>query len=293
MGVLIAKKYPTELFAKAADHTYVECGTGAKAWGCWGEKTGGTAFNSGTGSTGRAGAIAGSNERAGIQCYLVNGVCHQAANRILLPAGILVSAARGYGVSSTLYGAYGRTRRPPCFAPFYQAEDITGDLPECVAGSAKQATRVIARPVAALKAGEARHLSAIRRSYARFEAVETTPLEEMNFQMRLFSMEAEFRLGVDAARGGSGLRLAKEKVELKHHSLVEDFGRQEMKPAEFIKAFNRMTLDLQDDIANAVSKSQYSALLQMDRDERVVVADPKVIRMLYGKQVVQDVYGDL
>ena len=51
MGTLIAKKYPTKLFLKAADHTYVECGTGGKAWSCWGGKTGGTAFNSGTGTT--------------------------------------------------------------------------------------------------------------------------------------------------------------------------------------------------------------------------------------------------
>jgi hypothetical protein len=25
MGLLVAKKYPTTLFLKAADHTYVEC----------------------------------------------------------------------------------------------------------------------------------------------------------------------------------------------------------------------------------------------------------------------------
>src|SRR5262245_20987312 len=86
MGVLIAKKYPTNLFAKLADHTYVECGTGRKAWSCWGGKTGGTEFRRDLGSTLQADQIAEPNERGGITCYLINGVCHQAANRILLPA---------------------------------------------------------------------------------------------------------------------------------------------------------------------------------------------------------------
>lgn len=39
--------------------------------------------------------------------YLVNGVCHQTANRILIPAGVKVSKAGGYGLSSFFYGDYG------------------------------------------------------------------------------------------------------------------------------------------------------------------------------------------
>ncbi|MBC7894024.1 MAG: hypothetical protein H7066_01345 [Cytophagaceae bacterium] len=43
MGTLVARRYPTIRLLEAADHTYVECGTGGKAWKCWGGKTGGTA----------------------------------------------------------------------------------------------------------------------------------------------------------------------------------------------------------------------------------------------------------
>lgn len=38
MGMLVVRHYPTKLFLKAADHTYVECGTGAQGWSCWGGK---------------------------------------------------------------------------------------------------------------------------------------------------------------------------------------------------------------------------------------------------------------
>ena len=103
MGQLVAKRYSTSLFANLADHTYVECGTGGKGWSCWGGKTGGAELRRGVGSTKRADDIAGSDGRGGITCYLVNGVCHQAANRILLPAGITVRGARGYEVSEALF----------------------------------------------------------------------------------------------------------------------------------------------------------------------------------------------
>src|SRR5512143_1288720 len=128
MGILVAKKYPTKLFLKAADHTYVKCGTGGKAWGCWGGKTGGTELRRGVGSTNQADAIAEPNERAGISCYLINGVCHRAANRILFPAGITVIGARGYDVSEALFGTYGSPRGPfgTCPSPFDQHPGVTG-----------------------------------------------------------------------------------------------------------------------------------------------------------------------
>ena len=139
MGTLIAVKYPTKLFLKLFDHTYVMCGTGRVRWPCWGGSSGGTAFRSATGSTMRAALIAGADGRAGIACYLVNGVCHQAANRILSAGEATVrgvravvrrrrhvrvavrAAPRGHGRSSRLHsrarrgmGAGGREtfRRP-------------------------------------------------------------------------------------------------------------------------------------------------------------------------------------
>jgi hypothetical protein len=51
MGTLVAMHYPTVLGLRAADHTYVMCGTGGKAWSCWGGKTGGSILRSGSGST--------------------------------------------------------------------------------------------------------------------------------------------------------------------------------------------------------------------------------------------------
>src|SRR5262249_49242562 len=154
MGDLIAMRYPTELFANLADHTYVTCGS--KAWSCWGGKSGGTELRRGTGSTIRADEIAGANERAGITCYLINGVCHQAANRILLPAGITVRGARGYEVSEALFGPSGRAGATVELrkAPFDQPTGTTGDL---------SASTPMAMKMAARRAGKRRSPRAPRR----------------------------------------------------------------------------------------------------------------------------------
>jgi hypothetical protein len=292
MGLLVAKKYPTTLFLKAADHTYVECGNGGKAWSCWGGKTGGTAFNSGTGSTKRADCIAKPNERAGITCYLVNGVCHQAANRILLPAGILVTAARGYGVSSAIFGTYGKVGFWPCFAPFDQCPGVTGDLPACLATKAPTpgAAKTVAPKLPLLK-GEDKHIQSIKRAYNKFDHPAATPLDTMKFHADLFDREVKFRLGEDIGKAAKGLRLAKETVELEHWRLVEALANKSMPPAEFIKLFNKMTLKFQDDVATSLEKTQYRKLMALDRDEQVILADPDIIKTLYGAKTVTAVYG--
>ena len=87
------------------DHTYVVCNHGL-SWGCFGRSQDGYAICRGTGDPSFADCLAREDGQAGIS-YLVNGVCHQAANRILYPARVTVSKARGYTISSSIYGDYG------------------------------------------------------------------------------------------------------------------------------------------------------------------------------------------
>ena len=50
------------------------------------------------------------DEKAGgtVINYGIDGVCHQVSNQILFPSGGKVSAARGYKLSSAIYGTFGR-----------------------------------------------------------------------------------------------------------------------------------------------------------------------------------------
>ena len=295
MGTLIAKKYPTKLFLKAADHTYVECGTGGKAWSCWGGKTGGTAFNSGTGSTRRANAIAESNERAGITCYLVNGVCHQAANRILVSAGILVSTARGYALSQAVFGTYGRAGVWPCSAPFNQQAGVAGDLPECSAAASPAAAKSVMKsaPKLTLSSADSAQIRSVKSLYNGFDPKTSTAMEAIEFNIQVFERDLSHRFR-DALNKTTlqGLRLAKTSIETGHHQLNADWMRQQMSPTEFVKNFNQLTDRFQDDCANALKKKpQYRRLLELNPDERLVLADPDALEVAFGKGTARRVYG--
>jgi len=93
-----------------ADHTYVTSDQNDR-WPCWGlgagGSSGGTEICSGSGSIPRARCLAQPSGHAAI-LWGVTGVCHQTANRILLPSGRIVAAAAGFWASALAYGIYGR-----------------------------------------------------------------------------------------------------------------------------------------------------------------------------------------
>lgn len=90
---------------KLADHTYVTSDDGL-TWPCWGGQSGGRKLCSATGSSKQANCLSQTDSHAGI-IYGVSGVCHQTANRILYPANVTVSNAKGYWASWLTYGTYG------------------------------------------------------------------------------------------------------------------------------------------------------------------------------------------
>lgn len=293
MGTLIAKAYPTSLLAKAADHVYVECGTGKKAWGCWGGKTDGRELRTGTGSTKRADAIAQPDERAGIKCYLVNGVCHQSANRILLPASITASAARGYWISEALFGTYGRVGTWPCKAPFRQHANVTGDFAVCVRPEARSArARATRRGVAPALTAEQRlewqYVQGVLRLYGTasrtLRARSVAPADARQFHQALFMHMAEFQLGPMLNRQlATRLRRVHTKTEKARGKLQSALSAKEMPMGEYVRAFNRQTIAFQEEMANLMTREQYVSMFDLKRGVTVLLADPEIVRKAYGR----------
>jgi hypothetical protein len=283
MGTLIAKKYPTSLFAKAADHTYVECGTGAKGWGCWGGKAGGNAFRQGTGSTARAAAIAQPNEKAGIRCYLVNGVCHQAANRILIPTGITVLGARGYQLSQLMYGTYGRLGAFPCRSPFHQHPGVGGDLPECAVAGAGEANggedETAAYDVDEDEAALNASVLELYSGFAPLFADEVEPAsyaEAEEFDVEHFRVVLEHRLDGSDASGQAGLLGVRRETSERQIYLESQFANESLDPAAFVDATNGITLTFQVELARSLSDAAYEKLVGLPKDEPIVLADPEI-----------------
>lgn len=289
MGVLIARHYPTKLFLKAADHTYVECGTGQKGWACWGGKTGGEVLASATGSTNQANDIAGADEKANIKCYLINGVCHQAANRILYPAGITVRDARGYGVSESIYGPYGRPTWifGQCESPFDKHEGSSGELPSCAqTPSDKQLTmQALIPPAAASK--ERKYIASVLDVYQKGSSIKpalnafaASPDAE-DFMVELFKLKLSFHFGSRLAKKTlSNLITIRRSVERSRMKIEEWFTNPNvaMDATALVEELNKETLLFQENLSGALSKEQYTALLNIKPDERVVLADPEIVK---------------
>lgn len=285
MGVLVAMHYPTPMFAKLADHTYVKCDTGGAAWACWGGKTGGRILRQAAGSTKRADRIAQPDEKANIKCYLINGVCHQAANRILLPAGITVNGARGYKVSQALFGTYGRVGIWPCRSPFQQFPGVSGDLPECLRHRTRRTKG--ARPLSRKDKldwhfiqGE---LDIYREGAEFFSSERVRPSDATRVNMKLFMHMAEFELGPKWSRPlGARLRRVRAATERSRLGLDRAFQSEEIDAREYVDEFDSLTQRFQDEMANAMTSDQYETLFEANRDDRFTLADPKIVRRVYG-----------
>lgn len=113
--------YGVPVFIKAikkyADHTYaigVSDETGKELiWHCGGDFEGGRKLTTGKAQGSQCDCISRRKEDPGPAGglawirYGVDGVCHQATNRIIYPAGLEVTKAKAYRVSCNLYGRLG------------------------------------------------------------------------------------------------------------------------------------------------------------------------------------------
>lgn len=287
MGTLVAVKYPTWLFLKLFDHTYVMCSTGAVRWSCWGGKTGGQQFKRGTASTLRAGMIADWDEKAGIRCYLINGVCHQAANRILLETGQTVKGARGYWVSSSLYGVYGRETVIPgvCQSPFHKHPGVTGDLPLCVS------TRIPDEPQAAALSDDqddARYRAFLHETLALYQSrenmdTEASALTAGQFQIELFRQLIRYRLdpGLLGEIPEQELMELRSWVEEERLPLDQGINEGTMDVDSFVSSYNELTERFQEEALQILGPEGYMALFDLEPGDTVVLGDPEIAYEAY------------
>lgn len=285
MGVLVAKAYPTALLANLADHTYVECLGGGKGWSCWGGKVGGRILGQGVASTNRGDCIARRNEKAGISCYLVNGVCHQAANRILIEAGITVRQARGASISMALFGTYGRMLSWPCTGRFDRCPGVTGDLAAC------------SDPVTPTRLYEAvdqppsrsREIAFVQQTLELYPDAETVPDDArlvpdslFQTQIQLFRRFAQYQLEDRFDRVEETLLAIRSETEGRLQQLQQSFGEGEVEPREYVASFDMLTMSFQDSMARALTASDYRALFSLHPEERVTLVDPRIVQAVYG-----------
>lgn len=277
MGTLIAMHY--DKAGGLADHTYVKCSTGNVAWGCFGGKTGGNPLRRGDGSTIRADKIAGPNEDGNLNCYLINGVCHQAANRILFPAGITVTGVSGYSISHSLFGTYGRPNLPFgfCKSPFNQYSNIEGELPECVTG-VMEPVDVTYSPEAGLVSPGISRIAQddIKGEIELYERANWEWSEELSIE--LFTHMVNSNLGLEVTGNlENQLINVRTQVERKRMEIDEALYREEFNFMEYAEAFDQLTITFQRQTAEVLSTDQYVSLFGLEPDNPITLADPDII----------------
>jgi len=104
-GLPMLHGYALPSQAAVGDHTYVTSDDGL-VWPCWGRSTGGEQICGAKGDSEVANCLSQPMSHAGI-VYLVTGVCHQTANRILYPADRVVDRAGGYRISISIWALWG------------------------------------------------------------------------------------------------------------------------------------------------------------------------------------------
>lgn len=281
MGTLIAKGYPTKLVFGAADHTYVECGTGRRGWKCFGGKSGGKLIRRANGSTRRANAIATKDEDGGLKCYGINGVCHQAANRILFPASMTVEGARGYGVSQGMFGTYGREGFGPCRSPFHRHPDVSGDLANCRASEGDDRVEASEGLTVERRADATfvREQAAIYDARANWlEKPNPDPDEIEAFHLELFDHMLQFKLGpllLDDVR--ARLLEIRREVERRFLRIELRHAEGELEGPPLAEAVNGLAVDLQNGVAAATTDAQYESLFGLKKYEVVLVIDPDIL----------------
>ncbi|MBB4126710.1 hypothetical protein GGR77_002000 [Xanthomonas translucens] len=305
MGVLNVCCYPTKLALHAADHAYIECGGGSYGWGCWGGKSGGTTVRSAHGSTKRADAIGEPDERAGVTHYLINGVCHQSANRILMPALITANGVRGHLLSVSIYGLFGRPSAGFGMfkAPLYTRAGVFGDLDVCLyqgIQTSSQSRAFAERSFIDESVSLAREIypelvldtdaiwgasqQAAGEPWSSYEAERAA-----KFQIESFRLLVRHRAIVTGKRFAVAQYHEMMKIREQFESSREAIEREFVESGQggwyrFVRNFDQLTQEFQASLSAILSGQEYEALLDISPDHRMVLSDPDIVENIYGPE---------
>ncbi len=244
------------------DHAYVTSSEGHR-WGCFGGTQGGREICRGSGDAGAAHCISHPDAEAGID-YGVTGVCHQAANRILWPAGVVVSGAGGYALSSMIYGAYGT----PTETAQQEWQDVikrcaadqVSEQPPGVQDALRRLTKKEREYTAALIA---LHTQAGRRGAADLPAQETALL------IRYRLPEADGGL-IEAVQG------MREKLLAQKRTLDAGLQGKRFDGARYAAEVNDLINKSLEECARVIGKEPFQRLFGLVPGERCEVVVPEI-----------------
>jgi len=271
MAILRGHARPVEipLLDAILDHTYVTC-AGGYGWPCWGDCIGGTILRTGSGSSTEADCISKPNSHAGIE-YGITGLCHQTANRILTPAGIMVDEAVGYGITEFIYGSHGTDaaewaeRRGTCGR-------MRGELPECMPPESPERvpTHGETSPL----------LPELLELYERRRVADSAP--DFELLGGVLELRVHHVLGLDfAAERMARLRNVQGEALTEKARLDRQLRGRDTSGRGFAAASNELIGRALAHSAELLGERAYIALFDMQPGARILVVRPDICGVVY------------
>lgn len=107
--------------------------------------------------------------------------------------------------------------------------------------------------------------------------------EVSRFQLTLFESMVRHQLGsLFNAKLGRRLTAVRRRIESARYAIETAFAQDGSSAREFVDGMDRLTLEFQDSMADAMNPQAYGALFDLKRDDRVVLADPRIVKKVFG-----------
>lgn len=262
-----------------ADHTYVTSSDGY-IWPCWGRSAGGQSICAANGSSASANCFSQTDSHAGI-IYAITGVCHQTANRVLYPAGAVVSNAGGYWASVLLYGTYGTHNLASLIEWEVRKSRCSG-----ISGDMTPNTRVsrffetMESPITPDDPALRNYLDKVNNLYAAQANVTTLASlgeeAQPDFLGQELELMADYRLG-NAAPDMKALRDAQAEALKNKAVLDQQLISKQLPPAEYARQVNGLVNGLLEQSVSLLGEKTHIQLLGVAPGKPVELVDSDIL----------------
>ncbi|WP_272513968.1 hypothetical protein [Bacillus cereus] len=243
----------------AADHTYVKSNDGC-TWPCFGRSTCGHEICSGSGDSQKCNELAGPDSHAEIK-YSITGVCHQAANRILIPTGQTVKEAGYYSLSTSVYGIYGTDANE-----FFDKHHIKPLDFEIYNNSAD----------------EIELIKNVQNLYLFSNEDCNNTDSPIDLLVKEFELSVQYKLNNSVSNAlMGGLKKMLKNFHIKKEELANDLNSQKLTPKEYADEINKEILVMLSSFSKKLTTEEFKKIFGLMPGEQINLVDPEIMAKEY------------
>lgn len=250
------KGYAIQMSIEVADHTYVA--SPSKVWPCFGRSEYGHEICDAMGDFDKCNELAGDNSHAEIK-YGRTGVCHQTANRILIPTQQTVHKAKGYSISTYFFGIYGTDAEK-----FFEKHNIHPNI-----------------ETADNYGAEKEFIMNVQNLYSNKDDAEDLATQELRLILK-------YRLGENSSICGNSVKMDKlVEIHKEFHTdkdrLIKELKKRKVISKDYANEINKKILDVLDKLSKELDQKEFEKVFGIKPGEKMIFVDPDIMEQEYKK----------